>query len=251
MIKAIIIDDEISGIATLKFLIESYYSERVDIIETASNLKEAVDKVRKSKPDLIFLDMEMPGEFGYQLKEMVDLKNIAVIITTAHKNYGIESLKMGAIDYLLKPIDPDDLEKTLAMVEDKINEYRRNNILIEIVNNNLIEKTVEKRIPLYISSGRTIFVLPSQLLYCKAEGNYTNVVLIDGTRYLVTKQLNEIIELLENTIFFRPHKSYCVNLNYISAYNRGDEIMELVDKTQIPLSRNMKASFLEIMKLNT
>lgn len=249
MIKAIIIDDEKSGRETLKFILESYYSNRISVIDMAPNVEGGIDLVRKYQPDLIFLDIEMPGENGLDIKNKANLEEQLIIVTTAHKQYGVDAIKIGVLDYLLKPIDPDDLELSIQKVEKRLKERNTEDKIKELISSSIKSQKTDPKVSFYLNSGKTIFVNPNNILYCEADGNYTKIVMTEKESILVTKQLKEVLEILHFDYFFRVHKSYLINTRFIKSYSKSDETIQMSDDSNIPLSRNLKAAFHEKMKL--
>lgn len=251
MIRAIIVDDEVSGRETLKFMIDSMFQGRVVVLDLCANLNQAVDAITKFSPDLVFLDMEMPGGHGLAIKDKLNVEDLLIVVTSAHRQYGIDSIKMGVLDYLLKPIDPDDLEKTISKATKRLEEKNTGNVLKALINKGSAEAENMQKIPLYITSGKTVFIQPPEVVYCEADGNYTKIILAGGTRLMVTKKLKEMEELFGQSNFFRAHKSFLINLSHVEAYNRSDEMIELSNNSLVPLSKSVKAEFLGKMKLNS
>ncbi len=195
MIKAIIIDDERLAIESLQWEIENF-SQEVKVTETFTKPKEAISGINYLKPDLVFLDIEMPEIDGFQLLQLLDYKNFDLIITTAYNQYAIQAFKANAIDYLLKPIDPDDLTQAIEKIKSRrINQNSTKNIetiLNKLVKNNL---TLTKKIPLGLSN-KIILVNYDDIIYCKSDGSYTTIFMRDGEEHVVSKNIKHIEELL-------------------------------------------------------
>jgi len=247
MIHAIIVDDEHSAIESLQWELEKFCKE-VKVVDTFTNPTEAISAINYLKPDLVFLDIEMPELDGFQLLKRLDFRNFNLIITTAYNQYAIQAFKENAIDYLLKPVDPDELVKAVDKISKK-----------EVTTNN-IEKVFEKiltkeninrknKIPLALTD-RIIMVEKNAIMYCISDGNYTNVILQDGKKYFLSKTLKSVYDTLSSLDFIRVHKKYVINTYYVSEYIRGDggEVI-MSDKKNIPVSRMHKEELLKSLRI--
>ncbi len=248
MIKAVIIDDEQLAIESLQWEIENFSNE-VKIIETFTNPKEAISGINYLKPDLVFLDIEMPEIDGFQLLQLLDYRHFDLIITTAYNQYAIQAFKANAIDYLLKPVDPDDLLQAIEKVKARqLNNSSTKNI--ETVLNQLINSEFkQKRIPLSLNS-KVVFVEPENILYCKSDGGYTSVYMKSGESYLVSRSIKNFEKILPPKMFLRNHKSYIVNLNEIKEFLKqgAGEIVLSNDKI-IPISRSYRQNILDALDI--
>lgn len=218
MIKAILIDDEKNSRMALSKLIESYAKD-VHILAEASNLQEGLDAIRIHKPDLVFLDLEMPDSNGLELFEQLDKIDFEVIITTGHQEYAVRAVRTAALDYLLKPIDLEELEQSIERVFAKRKQKRENKNFDIFIKN--FKNTSDQQIALASSDGLT-FLKVSEIIYCKGDGAYTYFFIEDGTKLTVSKNLKEFEDLLSDKGFFRIHKSYLINLRHMKKYVRGD-----------------------------
>jgi len=250
MIKAVIIDDEQLAIESLRWEIENF-SNDVKIVETFTNPKEAISGINYLKPDLVFLDIEMPEMDGFQLLQSLSYKNFDLIITTAYNQYAIQAFKASAIDYLLKPIDPDELIQAIEKVKlRQINNQSTQNIetiLNEIIHSNLDQT---KKIPLSLNN-KIILVDPREIIYCKSDGSYTTVFLKNGEDYLVSKSIKYLEELLPPTSFLRVHKSYIVNLGEIKELlKHGSGEVVLTNNRIVPISRSHRQKVYEALHIS-
>jgi two-component system, LytTR family, response regulator len=239
--RALIIDDEDHCITTLKWTLNEYCKE-VNIVATANNGHDGIQLIKLHQPDLIFLDIEMPQLNGIEMLQQCDIINFEVIFTTAYDQYAVKAIKLNALDYLLKPIDKDDLVEAVSRVKAKQAENNK----VQVTTSQEVHKTkVANKIALSTSSGLQ-FVNLENLMRIEGQGNYCNFILKDKKSILLCKKLGEAEEILKEDInFFRAHKSHIVNLKYVEKYNRGEGgeiIME--DGTSIALSRNKKDEFL-------
>ena len=218
MIKAVLIDDEKNSRMALSKLIESYAKD-VHILAEASNLQEGLDAIRIHKPDLVFLDLEMPDSNGLELFEQLDKIDFEVIITTGHQEYAVRAVRTAALDYLLKPIDLEELEQSIERVFAKRKQKKENKNFDIFIKN--FKNTSDQQIALASSDGLT-FLKVSEIIYCKGDGAYTYFFIEDGTKLTVSKNLKEFEDLLSDKGFFRIHKSYLINLRHMKKYVRGD-----------------------------
>jgi two-component system LytT family response regulator len=242
-IKAAIIDDEMHCIKTLRYQIEKQF-ENVEVVFDTTDSTLAKALVENFKPDIIFLDIEMPVMNGLQFLSQFDNIPFKVIFTTAYDQYAIKAIRLNALDYLLKPVDRNELEQAIEKFEQEKDFTAREQVThLQLFR----EKKIRDTIALSASQG-LFFVKINDIVYLEGDNSYTHVVMNDGKKYLVSKTLSNFDDILtgDNT-FFRAHKSYVINLNYIKQYVRGDggEIIMVDDKT-ISLSRNKKEDFLKL-----
>ena len=250
MIKAIIIDDEQLAIESLQWEIENFSTD-VKIIDTFTNPKEAVSGINYLKPDLVFLDIEMPEIDGFQLLQLLDYRNFDLIITTAYNQYAIQAFKANAIDYLLKPVDPDDLLQAIEKVKTRLNNNTTTKN-IENVLNNLLKKEMQenRKIPISVSN-KIILVEPDEILYLKSDGSYTTIFLKDGKEYLASKNIKFFEDLLPEPIFLRIHKSYIVNIREIKEFlKHGNGEVVLSNDKIIPVSRRHRQDILNALHIS-
>ncbi|MEO8774023.1 MAG: LytTR family DNA-binding domain-containing protein [Gelidibacter sp.] len=242
MIKAVIVDDEPKAIQSLVWEL-SNFSNDIEVIKTFSNPEEAIDYLDTSELDCLFLDIQMPTMDGFQFLEKLTNKDFAVVITTAYNEFAIKALKHDAIDYLLKPIDSDDLEETIKKVK-KYSSRLFNSNKIEEVLVNFNAKFNQKKITIN-TDGKLIFLDADDILYVVSDGNYSTIVLENAPKIVITKKLKEMNGVLPENQFFRIHNSYIINLKKIKEFikNEGYVVMESNDK--IPVARQRKSDFLE------
>ena len=244
MIKAIIIDDEFNAIKNLKWEIENFCDD-IDVCDTFTNPLEAISAINYLKPDCIFLDIEMPEMDGFQLLSQLTFRDFDLIITTAYDNYAIKAFKEHAVDYLLKPIDSEDLLKTIA----RVRKNQKQNSLGEEVKKIIESFTPNnqpKRLALQLV-GKTIYVNMDDILYCKADSNYTEVHLINEQKEMLSKKLKDL-EAQTNASFFRVHNSYLVNINYIKEFVKNEGLyLVLVNGNTIPVSRSKKNELQQLL----
>lgn len=244
MIRAIIVDDEKNAVSNLQWEI-SEFCDNVEIIGAYTNPKEAIKNIDELKPNCLLLDIQMPEIDGFQLLHQLKHKNFELIFTTAYENYAIQAFKENAIDYLLKPIDSDELILAFQKVEKRI--HLEDDISIKV--EKLLSSLIKDRKITLSENNRMIVLREDDILYCKSDGNYTYVYLEDGSKHLITQQIKHFDSSLNYRNFLRVHNSYIVNLNKIKEYYKGDggEII-LNNDVRIPVSRGNKAKLME--KLN-
>lgn len=244
MIRAVIVDDEQSAVQSLKWEVERF-CRGIEVCDVFTDPIEAVSGINYLKPDCVFLDIEMPQIDGFQLLDRLSYRDFDLIFTTAYDSYALRAFKESAIDYLLKPIDSDDLQKAVQ----KIQQHKASNQLGTEVKKalNLYNERYLCKIPLSFVD-KTIFVRPEEILYCKSDGNYTEVYLRNGNREIVSRKIKEIDELIHDPNFYRVHHSYLVNLRYLTEYMKGDgQYLVLEGGTSIPVSRAKKAGLLDYL----
>jgi two-component system LytT family response regulator len=242
MIKAVIVDDEQKAIQSLTWELTNF-SDEIEIVKTFSNPNEAIEYLNQNTPDCLFLDIQMPTMDGFQFLDKLSQRDFAVVITTAYNEYAIKALKHEAIDYLLKPIDSDDLQETIK----KIKKYNSRLVNINKIEEVLLKynsKIDQKKITIN-TDGKLIFLTVDDILFVESDGNYSTIVMADGQKMLITKKLKEVNQLLPELNFFRIHNSFIVNLNKIKEFIKNDGYVIMESNHKIPVARQRKSDFLE------
>lgn len=243
MIKAIIIDDEARARSLLRKMIAEY-CEDIEVIADCEDLPAGVKVIRKMKPDLVFLDIEMPGHSGLELLDFFDENEIdfSIIFTTAYNDYAIQAFKLSAVDYLLKPIEPEALENAVDRFK-KRSQKERN--AYAALRENLKQPELQ-RIAVPDANSVKFFDLDS-ILYFKADSSYTEIFFIDNNKLIVSRTLKNIEDALGNSKdFFRCHKSYLINMKYLTDYVKSDGgYLVLKQKHTIPISKEKIQEFLD------
>ena len=242
MLISVIVDDEPKAIQSLSWEL-SNYSDQIKVIATFNNPEKALLFLTENNIDCLFLDIEMPTMDGFQFLNKLKFRDFAVVITTAYNEYAIKALKKDALDYLLKPIDSDDLEETIAKVKKHRSRALDSN-KIEKVLLRFNEKLNTKKIAIN-TDGKLIFLESNEILYIVSDGNYSTFHTTNNKKIVVTKKLKEINTLLPNEIFFRVHNSYIINLTKVKEFFKTDGYVILEDNHKIPVSRQKKSEFLE------
>lgn len=243
MIKAIIVDDEYNAIKNLKWEIERFCKD-VKVLDAFTDPVEAISAINYLKPDCVFLDIEMPEMDGFEMLNMLKFRSFDLIITSAYDNYALKAFRQHAMDYLLKPVDSDDLVEAI----ERIRANKQKNILGSELKGLFKEwqDEGEKRLALPMA-GKTLYVDRSDILFCKSDGNYTEVYFENGGKEVFSKRLKEFEDMLGQG-FFRVHNSYVTRLSAIKEFvNQDGQYLVLLDGTNVPVSRSKKGELLDIL----
>jgi two-component system LytT family response regulator len=247
MIKAIIIDDEQNCIDSLVADLAKYCGN-VEIAAKCASGKEGIIAIKKHKPRLIFLDVEMPWMNGFEMLEMLDHIDFCIIFTTAYDKFAAKAFRISAVDYLLKPVDAEDLKVAVFKAEEKILSSA-GVANIQNLLHNIKQPTQEQKIALPTRDGYE-FVQVNTILYCGAEGAYTKIVFNDKHSLLISRSLGDIEEMLPHEIFIRIHHSTIVNLNSVTHFIRADGgYVVMNSKEKLMVSKARKEVLLERMGL--
>jgi len=219
MITCIIIDDEKPSREFLQKLIEKFFDKKIIVLDAVESVAKGIEVINRLKPELIFLDIEMKGEDGFQLFKYFDNVFFDIIFTTAHKDYAIDAIKHSAIDYLLKPINFIDLNDAVKRLERKQTATTNQQRISALLENLNTDSTQFNKIALPTSTGYELEKI-SNIVYCEGMDNYAKIVTLQGREIVVTKTLKYLEETLPSTVFIRIHKSSLINLNYILNYSR-------------------------------
>jgi len=238
-LPAVIIDDEQNNIDNLYELLNEYCPE-VSIIATACSAEEGLQLIRQTAPDLVFLDIQMPGKTGFDLLKSLDHYNFEIIFVTAYDQYGIRAIKFAAIDYLLKPVNIEELQTAVKKVIIKRQEKKQNHQLENLLKILQQRPDNNPRIALPLAK-ETRFVKIDEIIRCESSNNYTTFYFISGEKLVISKPIYEYEDILENYHFIRCHQSHLVNKRFIKSWvkDEGDYLL-LEDKTQVPVSRQKK-----------
>ncbi|MES2862877.1 MAG: LytTR family DNA-binding domain-containing protein [Bacteroidota bacterium] len=244
--KAIIIDDEKRARVSLALLLQEYCPQ-ITVVSECENLPEGVKAIRKFQPDLVLLDIEMPGHSGLELLDFFDENdvNFSIIFTTAYNEYALQAFKFSAVDYLLKPINPEQLTEAIIRLEKQKQKVENYKLLKETINQDSLTKIA-------VPSGNTlIFIDTTKISHIKGEGAYSEVFCNNGTKHLVSRNLKNFEDILcLDSRFMRVHKSYIVNFEQVVAYNKSDGgSLELETKIHIPVSQEKAQSILDRIQI--
>jgi two-component system LytT family response regulator len=246
--KAILVDDEPDGIRTLQKMLELNCPE-VQVEATCSNAIMAKEKLEEIRPDVLFLDVRMPGKSGLDmLSEIADI-NFEVIFVTAHNEYMLQALQFSAVDYLMKPVDEDRLIEAVQRVTKRLKQEKTGGQAEALLHNiNKAGFPLEMRLCLPTQKGFTIVKL-EEIVYCEAQRSYTIFRLTNGKSIMISKPLFDYERLLTDTIFLRVHKSFLINLLHVKEYKRGEGGTVIMSNAmEIEVSRRKKEQFLVKVK---
>lgn len=250
MVSAIIVDDEPINIGNLKALL-ARHCEGVDVIATAQSADEAKAKILDLKPDVVFLDIEMPEKNGFDLLRSLNNPGFDVVFVTAYDAYGIMAVKFSALDYLLKPIDITELKNTVEKMIKSVQAKKQNARL-----SNLIDLLDKKQSPdsqkIALPTLKETYLVPvKDIVRCESSNNYTTFFLTNGAEYLISKPLYEYDELLTPFGFIRCHQSHLVNKAHVTSILNEDSGYLIMDHTsqKIPISKQRKSSIKSLLKI--
>jgi len=241
MMRAILIDDEISNLENLQTLLEKHCSQ-VTIMAAVQNINDAVDAIEKYSPDLVFLDIQMGEQTGFDVLKLLPTRNFEVIFVTAYDQYGIQAVKFAALDYLLKPIDIEELINAVNKAEHKLAAQKQNIQLDFLLQQLKKPETNISKIALQMQS-EIRYVSLSEIIRCEADNTYTRFFLSSNEKILVSKSLKEYADLLRPNGFLRTHQSHLVNPKYVKSWLKEDGgILLLTSGEKIPVSKPNKDS---------
>lgn len=245
MINAIIVDDETKSREILQELLTRYCPD-VRVIGTADSIKPAEELINAMKPDLVFLDVEMPFGNGFDLLEKFEKINFEIVFITAYDHYALKAIKFSALDYLLKPVDIDDLENALSKVDEKLKNKKGDiSQQVQTFLSSIKSKDKTKKIGIPSSDG-IAFVNVADIVRCESDVNYTNIYFKDKTKITVPKTLKEYEDMLTDYNFFRVHNSTLINMDHVKQYLKGNGgFVVMTDGKEVEVSRRKKAEFLQ------
>jgi two-component system LytT family response regulator len=245
MINTILIDDEPACTSALQLFLREYCPD-IHVNAIASSAREGMELIQLHQPDLIFLDVEMPGMNGFELLQQVKKISFQVIFTTAHDAYAIQAIKHNAIDYLLKPIDSDELVEAVEKAKDRI--AQKVNTITQLISYlNEEKKTNRLAIP---HMDEIVFIDVNKIIRLNADSNYTHIFTIDHKKYTVSKTLKEYEQLLDQVNFFRVHHAHLINLSFVERYIKGKGgYVEMIDGQMIEVSQKKKNDLLRTLSM--
>lgn len=248
MIKAIIVDDEKMSRQTLTKLLE-LYCPAVQVISECENADEALKQTERLKPDLVFLDVAMPGKSGIDFLKGLDDIPFEVIFVTAHDKYVLQALRFSAVDYLSKPVEEKELQQAVANAEKRISTKSQSN-QVPVFLHNVQQNQLQQEMQLCIPGIKGIQILRiKDIVYCEAQNTYTYLFLTDGSKILASRTLADYEALLQDVSFFRIHKSYLINTLHLKEYIRGDGGSVIMNNSkELEVSRRRKESFVSFLK---
>jgi two-component system, LytTR family, response regulator len=248
LIKTILVDDEPGNIITLQELLKNYCPDIV-VAGIAENIETAATLIQNEQPDLVMLDIEMPYGNGFDLLEQLSPANFEVIFVTAFDNYAIRAFKYAAIDYILKPVNIGELQEAVEKVQKRLSEKQVNS-KIELLLSTIKSGQGEVKKIAFPSGDGLVFEAIENILFIEANGSYTTVHLTSGHKYLVTKKISDIEQVLPSSIFFRVHNSFIINTHKIRKYQKGrGGFVVMENGASIEVSIRKRDEFLERFQL--
>ena len=246
-ISCVIIDDERIARETFQDICERYLNDKLEVKGSGESVKEGVELIKRYHPEIVFLDIEMPVESGFKLFDYFTEYTFEVIFTTAFKQYAIDAIKYAALDYLLKPIDFIDLREALNRYEKKRSTNTSQKRIETFISNLSVGADINQKVAFPTMDGYQMEKL-NDLMYCEGDVNYTKIHICDNRLITVSRTLKEVEELLSSQYFYRIHKSYLVNLNYVKSYSRSENFGIYLDNNQwLPVSSRKNDEFLQIL----
>lgn len=230
MFTALIINDEPHAQDTLELMLTRYYTGKFKVLQKCSSVDEAMHIIQEEEPDLIFLDIQMPRQTGFDFLDLFENRHFDVIFTTAHKDYAIEAFSHGAFGYMLKPIDVTEFQKNVVRyIKHKEEE------------DNLIAQSRKMDISAFSTHGGLEFVHHDNIIYCTADKNYTRVVTDQSKNpILVSKSLSYIGKRMSKDRFVRIHQSFLVNITKIKRFDRNSGLLLMINGDEVPVSTRNK-----------
>ena len=241
--KIIIVDDEASVRNSISSILKDNFPDIV-IAASGASVKEGHDIILEHRPDLVFLDVEMPDGTGFDLLETLPSIDFRVIFITAHQEYALQAIKVSALDFVLKPFDPEDIRKAVEKARGIIN-IDEERLKLKTLQENLDSRKVLKRIVLH--TAENLHLVPiSDIVRAEADSNYTLFLLADGSRIMVSRTIKEFDTMLSGSGMIRVHQSHLVNIAFVDRFVKRDGgYLVLKDKSKIPVSQNLRKQVIQ------
>jgi len=245
MIKTIIIEDEQQSAEVLELMLEKS-GDIIEVVAVCNTPAKGIEAIQKKSPDLVFLDIEMPRMNGFEMLKKLGPIDFEIIFTTAYNKYAINAIKMSALDYLLKPIDKEELAKAIKKCAQRLEQnnmgYKMDVLLKNLSQHNALEKTLT-----LASLDGVRFIKMKDIIRLEANGRYTKFYLTNKEVIVSSRTLGDFEETLSANEFFRIHETHIINLLYIDRFHKGNNYVLLSDKTELPLARRRKEEFLKLI----
>lgn len=237
MIKAILIDDEGFVREEIREKLQNYFNSDILIVAEANSVEEGLAAIQNNDPDLLFLDVNMGDGTGFDLLKKCDTKNFDVIFVTGFDQHAIKAIKVGALDYILKPIDDDEFK---IAVQKAIDNYEKENNLEKLIEiSSEYFRGVEKKRVILKTADTVYAIYEDDIIYCRSDGNYTTFYTQQMEKIIVSKPLKQVEEILSEEVFIRCHQSYIVNKKHVLKYSRQGVLVVHLD-FKVPVSSRRK-----------
>lgn len=246
-LKVIIIDDEQDAIESLKIIIRDFCNDDIEIVGTANSALDGIKVINSQNPDIVFLDVEMPGGTGFNMLESIKNIDFDVVFITAYNHHAIKAFKYNAIDYFLKPVDIDDFIAVVEKIKDRINKSTQNIDIVKFIKefqSNLFPKRLQ------ISVGNNIeFIDIDKLIRIEADGSYSRIFIENSSSLYVSKKICDVEKLLPEQGFFKPHKSHIISIKHVIKFKKTDNSIIMSDNAMVRIAKKQKESFFKIMNI--
>jgi len=241
-LRTIIIDDEPDSVKLLQLQL-TRYCPHVEVVSSYTSTVKALDAIKTLMPDLLFLDIEMPVMNGFEMLDKVLHMNFSLVFVTAYNQFALKAFRFNALDFLVKPIDTNELIEAVAKAE-----HRRKPTSTQLT---MLQKQLRgapvTKIAIPGQNGVS-FIDLNEIVFVEASNNYSKLVLTDKRIFLISKTLKDVQEVLEEEHFLRVHRQYVINLNHVKQFNRNEGVLTMVDGEHIPVARNQKEHLIEKYK---
>jgi len=240
--RIVLVDDDANVRENLKILL-SIYAPDAEVIGEANGVMAGIECIKTHKPDLVLLDVEMGDGTGFDLLSIYGELDFKLIFVTGHNAYAIKAFKYSALDYVLKPVDPDDLKAALMKARESQNELEQNLKVKNLVSNKKVKDADQKVI---LKDNNAVYLVSiKEIVRCESDGNYTNFFLTDGRHVMVSKTLKEYDQLFEGQSFFRAHQSHLINLLHFDKYEKKEGgIVHMKDGSLLPVAVRKKEALM-------
>lgn len=243
--RSVIVEDDNNAADLLQVLLNKHF-RNIDIISICNSIQNAVNVIESEKPDLVFLDIELPDGYGFDVINQVNYRDFDVIFITAFNKYAVQAFEFAALHYLLKPVNLNSLTTALERYRHKVN-LKEIEKKLDVLENNISRKI--SRVMLPTGSGMEVFEL-DEIIRCEADDNYTVIYLKDKKYILITKNLSNMEKILSDNGFFRVHRKFIININYIKKFikNKKNPTVILRDGAEIPISEQRYNDFVSALE---
>lgn len=239
ILRTVLIDDEPDSVELMKLYLTKNCLN-IEIVGAFTNSMEALEKIPKLNPDLVFLDIEMPLMNGFELLSKLGNISFNVVFVTAYNQFAVQAFKFNALDYIVKPVNVEELKEIVEKAEKKmtINSAQLNNAAEQLRKGSITKIAVP-------SQNGITFIDLNEIVFVEASSNYSSLKLIDGRKMVISKTLKDVQDVLELQYFLRIHRQYIINLNHVKFFNRNEGLLTMTTGDSLPVSRNHKDQLIE------